>query len=177
MSDTQARAGRYAQAILQTMVERWQEALGQVQHTIAGDAALVGILNDMGKDSASKLAALEKALPAALPTEVKNFVRLLVQEGDFALLPQVSAALVQSASGRSGPLKAEITSAAELSPEEEADMRRMLTEQHGEGMVFSFRVDPSLMGGLRVRIGDTLIDTSVASRLARLRESLAAVVR
>jgi F-type H+-transporting ATPase subunit delta len=112
-----------------------------------------------------------------LPTEVKNFVRLLVQEGDFALLPQVSATLVQSASGKSGPLKAEITSAAELSPEEEADIRRMLTEQHGERMVFSFRVDPSLMGGLRVRIGDTLIDTSVASRLARLRESLAAVVR
>lgn len=177
MTDTQARVGHYAQAILQTMVERWQEALGQAQEAIAGDATLIGVLNDMAKDAASKLAAVEKALPSALPIEVKNFVQLLVQEGDFGLLPQISAALAQSASGKSGPLKAEITSAVELSPEEHAAMRRTLIEQHGDGLVFSFRVDPALMGGLRVRIGDTLIDTSVASRLARLRESLAAVVR
>ena len=178
MSDTQARVNHYSQAILQTVIERWQTALTQVTDAVASNAAVNVLLVDAGKDAASKIAGLEKVLPAGLPAEVTNFIKLLVQEGDFALLPQVSASLSHSVSGRSGgPLKADITSAVDLTPDEQANLRRMLSEQHGDGLVFSFRVDPSLMGGLRVRVGDSLIDTSVASRLAKLRESLAAVVR
>lgn len=177
MSDKQARVSRYAQAIFQMMVERWQNGLDSVTAAIAGNEQLAALLADSGKDTATKLAAVEKALPAGLPADVGNFVRLLVQEGDVALMPQVAAALAQTAGGRSGPSRADIVSAVELTAEEQADLRRMLTQQHGEGLVFDFRVDPALLGGLRVRVGDRLIDTSVASRLALLRESLASAVR
>lgn len=177
MSDKQARVSRYAQAIFQMMVERWQTGLDRAAVAVAGNEQLAALLADTGKDTAAKLAAVEKVLPADLPADVGNFVRLLVQEGDFALMPQVAAALSQIVSGRSGPSRADIVSAVELTSEEQADLRRMLTQQHGEGMVFDFRVDPALLGGLRVRVGDRLIDTSVASRLARLRESLASAVR
>ncbi len=177
MSDKQARINRYAQAIFQIMVEKWQASLGEVNAAVAGNESLAALLADAGKDGATKVAALEAALPAGLPPEAANFIKLLVQEGDFALLPQISATLVQAASGRSGPTKAEIVSAVELSPQEQADLRAKLTQENGEGLVYSFSVDPSLLGGLRVRVGDKLIDTSVASRLALLRESLASVVR
>ena len=193
MSDKQARVSRYAQAIFQMMVERWQNGLDSVTAAIAGNEQLAALLADSGKDTATKLAAVEKALPAGLPADVGNFVRLLVQEGDVAvvtagradgdhasddaLMPWVAAALAQTAGGRSGPSRAGIVSAVELTAEEQADLRRMLTQQHGEGLVFDFRVDPALLGGLRVRVGDRLIDTSVASRLALLRESLASAVR
>jgi F-type H+-transporting ATPase subunit delta len=177
MSDKHARVGRYAQAVFQILIEQWQGELNSVMEAVARDPQLGALLNDPGRDAATKVAALDKALPPSLSKEAGNFVRLLAQEGDFALLPQVSAALVQTASGRSGPIRAEITSAAELTPQEQADIRDKLAQQHGEGLVYTFSVDPALLGGLRVRVGDKLIDTSVASRLARLRESLASVVR
>lgn len=177
MSDTQARISRYTQAIYQIMVDRWQGDLNRVAAAVAVDGALAALLNDPNREATEKLAALEAVLPPNLPAEETNFVRLLVQEGDFALLPQVSAALAQTARGRSGPTRADITSAVELTPEEQQALRAKLTQEHGDGLVFTFGVDPALMGGLRVRVGDRLIDTSVASRLARLRESLASVVR
>jgi F-type H+-transporting ATPase subunit delta len=177
MSDTQARISRYTQAIFQIVIDRWQGDLNQVAAAVAGDNALAALLNDPNRAGDEKLKALEAALPDGMAAEEANFVRLLVQEGDFALLPQVAAALAQRPGGRSGPTKADIISAVELTPEEQADLRAKLTQEHGEGLAFTFVVDPSLMGGLRVRVGDKLIDTSVASRLARLRESLASVVR
>lgn len=177
MSDKQARVSRYAQAVFQIMVEKWQASLQEVTAAIARDESLAGLLADAGKDGADKVSALEAALPAGLPVEVSNFVKLLAQEGDFSLLPQISAALSQTASGRGGPTKADIVSAVELSADEQSEMRRKLAQEYGDGLVYTFSVDPSLMGGLRVRVGDKLIDTSVASRLASLRESLASVVR
>ncbi len=177
MSDIQTRISRYTQAIYQIMIDRWQTELDQIAAAVAKDGALVALLNDPAREVAGKLAALEAVLPSGLAPEVANFVRLLVQEGDFALLPQVSAALAQAATGRGGPLKADIVSADVLTPEEMKDLRTKLTQEHGDNLIFTFAVDPALMGGLRVRVGDKLIDSSVAGRLARLRESLASVVR
>lgn len=177
MSDKQAKLSRYAQAIFQMMVEKWQNELGQVQSAVAADPALAPLLNDPGRDPSEKVAALDRVLPPSLSAEARNLSRLLVQEGDVALLPLLPAALTQRTTGRTGPSKAEVTSAVELSPQEQADIRAKLMQEHGDGIVFTFHVDPSLLGGLRVRVGDTLIDTSVASRLALLRESLSSVVR
>ena len=106
-----------------------------------------------------------------------NLLKLMLQEGDMDLLPEVSAALGHAVSGGKQPVRAEITSATELSDAHKQALQQALTQQYGEELVFYFGVDASLMGGLRVRVGDRLIDTSVATRLAALRESLASVVR
>lgn len=177
MSDKQARISRYAQAIFQMMVEKWQANLSEVSAAVARDEKVTALLNDAGAAVASKVAALEQVLPASLPPEVSNFVKLLVQEGDFGLLSQMGSALAQAATGRSGPTKAEVASAVELSPQEQADIRAKLAGEYGEDLTFTFSVDPALLGGLRVRVGDKLTDSSVAGRLAKLRESLASVVR
>lgn len=161
MSDKSARANQYAQAIVQAMLERWQSALEQV-----GDA--------LSKDS--KL-DLDAALPKDAPIELMNTLKLMQQQGNLDLIQDVSAALGSAITGRSAPVKAEIVSATELDEKEREQIQHVLTGQHGEGLQFSFRVDPALLGGLRVRVGDRLTDTSIASRLAALRESLASVVR
>ena len=85
--------------------------------------------------------------------------------------------VAQVAAGKTEAQKAEITSAIELTDKEKDQLRKRLTDEYGAGLTFSFSVDPSLMGGLRVRVGDRLIDNSVATRLAALRESIASVVR
>lgn len=109
--------------------------------------------------------------PANLPVEEANLVRLLVQEGDFALLPQVIAALAQTGKERGGPTKADIISAVELTPEEQSAACAPCSQKN---MVMAssspLRWTRRSWGlGPRVRVGDKLIDTSLASRLARLR--------
>ena len=177
MSDKSARADRYAQAVLQAMLERWQSSLEQAGKAISADEKLQRVLANTDVDGAQKRDALTGILPADAPTEISNLLLLMGQEGDLGLINDVSGVLGETISGQRAPMKAEIVSAVTLSETEQADIRSKLVGEYGEGLVFSFRVDPDLLGGLRVRVGDRFIDTSVATRLATLRESLSSAVR
>lgn len=176
MSSKQERVNRYAQALWLAQLERWQQAFDQLSKVLA-DAELAALLADGNKSGADKAAALAKLLPADFPAEIANLIKVMVDAGDSTLVADVAGRIAQIASGRSQSLKAEITSAIELSDSEMDKLRKRLTDEYGAGLTFSFAVDPSLMGGLRVRVGDRLIDNSVATRLATLRESIASVVR
>ena len=177
MSDNRAQASRYAQAVLQAMLERWQSSLAEAAALLKSNKKLATALSKASTSTADKVKALEAALPADMPAEVRNLLLLMLQEGELDLIPDVASALSQQVSGQRAPLQADIMSAIELSAGEQESLRKMLIQQHGEGLVFRFSVDPSLLGGLRVRVGDRLIDTSMASRLAALRESLSSVAR
>lgn len=161
MSDKSARANQYAQAIVAAMLERWQAAFAQAAQ-------------GLGK---GKKADVDAVVPADAPPELVNALKLMQERGDLDLIADVSEALSRTMHQQREPVKAEVVSAVELSANEQEQLRQALVAEHGEGLLFSFRVDPALLGGLRVRVGDRLIDTSVASRLTALRESLASVVR
>ncbi|GIV74872.1 MULTISPECIES: ATP synthase F1 subunit delta [Caldilinea] len=176
MSSKQERVNRYAQALWLAQLERWRQAFEQVQQVLS-DEKLAASLADSSKSSAEKAAALEKALPAGTPVEIANLLKVMADAGDLNLVEDVAARVAQVASGKAEAVKVEITSAIELTDDEKEQLRKRLTEEYGTGLIFSFSVDPSLMGGLRVRVGDRLIDNSIASRLAALRESIVSVVR
>jgi F-type H+-transporting ATPase subunit delta len=177
MSDKQAQAQRYADAVIQAMLEQWQAALDQIANKLNSDRQFNALVTDANKDFSERASALEAALPNGTPQELVNLLKLMAQSGDLSMIREVSTALVRTGTGRSGPVRADITSAVELGDAEKESLRTVLTKQYGTDLVFSFNVDPSLMGGLRVRVGDRFIDTSVASRLAKLRESLTSAVR
>lgn len=177
MSNKEAKAQRYAQAAFQALIERWQTAFAEVSGALGSDQELYTLLMDGSQPFAKREQALERVLPSDAPVEFVNLMKLLVQEEDLDLLQELPGALSQAATGRRQPVRAEVVSAVELSDAEKDSLRKALARQYGAELVFSFSVDPSLMGGLRVRVGDRLIDTSVASRLAALRESVSSAVR
>jgi F-type H+-transporting ATPase subunit delta len=177
MSEQRPKAHRYAQAILEAVLEQWQSTLNQVSQALAQNSEVRSTLESATQRTETKMKALQGILPESTTQEIQNFLKLLVQDGDLDLIPRVVAELQAGISGQSEPQKAEIVSAVELSEQEQVELRRHLTAEHGEGLVFSFRVDPSLLGGLRVRVGDTLIDNTVASRLTAMREIVSASVR
>jgi F-type H+-transporting ATPase subunit delta len=177
MSSRQERVDRYAKAVWEVILDRWTSALGEASKAMSSDKKLAAALADAGKPAADRAAALEKALPKTMSPEVLNLLKLMAENGDIGLVDEVAGRLAQIASGKAVSLKAEVTSAVALSDEEEQQIRQRLTAEHGEGLTFTFDVDPALLGGLRVRVGDRLVDNSVASRLATLRESLSSVVR
>jgi len=177
MSSRQDRVDRYAKAVWEVVLDRWTSALGEASKAVAGNKKLADALGDASKPAADRAAALEKALPKETPADVLNLLKAMVEAGDLGLIDDVAGRLVQVASGKSAALKAEISSAIELSEKEKEQIRQRLIAEHGEAMTFAFDVDPALLGGLRVRVGDRLVDNSIASRLATLRESLNSVVR
>jgi F-type H+-transporting ATPase subunit delta len=177
MSSRQERVDRYAKAVWEVILDRWTSALGEASSKVSSDKKLAAVLADTGKPAADRAAALEKALAKNLPVEVLNLLKLMAENDDIGLIDEVAGRLGQIVTGQAVSRKAEITSAFALSDEEKEQIRKRLIAEHGEGLAFTFDVDPALLGGLRVRVGDRLIDNSVASRLATLRESLSSVVR
>lgn len=67
---------------------------------------------------------------------------------------------------------AEVVSALPLTPAEEQAVRKDILEQLGGGATLTFRVDPTILGGLKIRVGDRVVDGSVAGRLESMRRSL-----
>lgn len=178
MNTSSASANQYAQAIIGAMLERWQGALSSVSVALKQNPQLAERLSNAAYGVNERLSALESVLPTDAPIELRNTLKLMVQDGALHLVDQLGDALTQTVRGRTAePTKAEVVSAVALSAEEQAELRRSLTARYGDGLTFAFSVDPALMGGLRVRVGDRLIDTSVASRLQAMRETLSAVVR
>jgi len=101
-------------------------------------------------------------------------VRLLARRERLDLLPVVAAEFTTLLNRRRGIVPALVTSAAPLTPAEDAAMRAKVTQLAGAEVDLSTRVDPALIGGVTVRIGDRLHDASVRGRLERLREDLLA---
>jgi F-type H+-transporting ATPase subunit delta len=172
-----ARSQQYARAAFQAHIEQWQSTLTKIADDLARDPEFMAFLKDSTKGFDERAEALVARLPQGTSAEMVNLLKLLLQEGDLDMLPQIALSLTTLATGQQEPVRADITSAIELSEKDKEALRSNLRKQYGEDLIFSFSVDPSLMGGLRVRVGDRLIDTSIASRLAALRDSLAAAAR
>jgi F-type H+-transporting ATPase subunit delta len=177
MSDKGAKAERYARAAFQALIERWREDFASVSETLSQDQDLYSRLMDGSRPYSERESDLETVLPPGAPPEFVNLLKLLVQEGDLDLLPALPAALSAVATSHRQPIGAAVTSAVELTEEERESIRSTLMDEFGSELVFTFNVDPTLMGGLRVRVGDRLIDTSVARRLSTLREQITSLVR
>lgn len=174
MADNRAKATDYAQAALQALVEHAQTTLNQAADAIDNQSIAAQMKSGSVDD---RVKALTGAISATPSIEELNLLKVLVQNNDTGMLRTISATLSQALSGNTGPQRAEVTSAVELTDQEREDIRTKLAAENGSGIIVSFDVDESLLGGLRVRIGDRLVDTSVATRLTNLRESLTSVVQ
>ncbi len=109
--------------------------------------------------------------------QVRRLVTLLVERRRVALLPRVVEAYRALLYARRGIVEAEVVSAAPLIEAERVALRERLEGLTDRRVELRERVDPSLLGGLVVRIGDRLYDASVRGRLERLRSQLVAAGR
>jgi F-type H+-transporting ATPase subunit delta len=107
-----------------------------------------------------------------------DLLSVLLANGDLGKLREIVLELRgQLERGALGPQVAEIKSAQPLADSERQALREKLTADFGEDLEFDFQVDPAIIGGLVIRVGDKLIDSSIATRLNRMRDQLASVVR
>jgi len=101
-----------------------------------------------------------------------NFLRVLARHGRLDLLPSIRGQVELELERRQGQGRVEISSAVELSKESLASVRELMSKKLGCEPILETNVDPSLIGGVVIRVGDAVYDGSVKSQVKQLRARL-----
>ena len=124
---------------------------------------------------AAKHAVIEKiAARLGVSKIIRNFLFVIADHHRTHILPEIIASFQQVIRQRQGVAEAQITSAVELGAAQKAEMAKTLTKLTGKKIETKYSLDPALLGGAVVRIGDTIYDGSVRTRLNELRARLTA---
>ncbi|MEX3547873.1 MAG: F0F1 ATP synthase subunit delta [Burkholderia sp.] len=112
--------------------------------------------------------------PLASGTEVKNFVQMLVDNHRTVLLPEIAVQFEALKNAREGTADVQIVSAFPLESAPLAELLASLERKFARTLKPTVEVDPSLIGGVRVTVGDEVVDTSVHARLVSMQSVLTA---
>jgi F-type H+-transporting ATPase subunit delta len=173
MADYQA-GKRYAQAAFaiaseQGTVAAWRSDLADIA-TVLADSQAAPLFAD------GRIAVARRQELAARALDVQplalNLAKLLIQKGRAGDARSVSEAFNRMADEREGIVYAEITTAVAVEPEQVSRIEAQLGLSLGKRVRATAAVDPALLGGVVVRVGDRLIDGSVRTRLRSLRREL-----
>ena len=169
-------ARRYAQALFELAEEQGQteQWLGQLRSaaerlTEPSAALYLGVPR---VPMENKLSFVRQALADAHPLML-NAVSLLVQRGTTPTLPQIADVYADLLDEGMGRARASVTSAESLSRAQRGKLSDLLQTMLNKEIVLDAAVDPAVIGGVVVRVGDQVIDGSVRTRLHGLRRSLA----
>jgi len=132
------------------------------------------IVRNPARPLRERLEFVDEMLATRVPEPVRKLVGLLVERGRVDRLPGVAAEYHRLLNAERGVVQAFARTAMPLTGDETAALQRKVAEMTGRTVDLRVEVDESLIGGLTVRVGDTLYDASVRGRLERLRERLVA---
>ncbi len=171
-----ATARRYAEAAFDVArqdgdIEGWLSDLRTATGILQSQAA-AQYFKDPSVAIEHKMQALEQRFGDLRPHAL-NLLRVLVTRHRLHLLPAILAEFEDLEREARGILEADITVARELDENERARISVQLDELTGRSVEVRTHVDPQILGGVVIRIGDRLIDTSIAGRLQRLRQEMA----
>ena len=171
-------AGRYATAAFDLALE--ERALDALASDLASLKTLLETSADLrrlvrspvfSRDEQAK--ALEAVLTQAHAAPLtRKLVLLLAQKRRLFILTDVIRAFDLLLARHKGEVAAEVTSARTLSDDETAELRRVLKEKLGREPRLTMHVDPKLLGGLVLRVGSRMIDSSLRTKLDGLRAAM-----
>jgi F-type H+-transporting ATPase subunit delta len=172
-------ANRYAKALFDVVIEEKAD-LAKVDQDLNAVVAMIKASPDLAEASnrgavtdaqrQSMIEAVSKAM--ALSAPVTKMLVLLAKTRKLNLIPDLAAAYRERLLSHQNIVRAEVTSAAPLSPEKTKALADSLSKVTGKQVEISVSVDPELLGGVVARIGSTVYDGSVKTQLTRLRQEL-----
>jgi F-type H+-transporting ATPase subunit delta len=171
-------AGRYATALFELAreskaVSAVEASLGQVQAALSGSSDFAALTTNaaISRDDAKKaVAAIAKAMK--LDALTAKTLGVLAENRRLAETGAVAKAFAALAAADRGEITAEVTSAHPLSAAQTKAIAAKLKERVGRDVAISAKVDPAILGGLTVKIGSTLIDNSIQTRLNTLAQAM-----
>ena len=168
-------AREYAQAAYQYTTEDWLGELKRLWDQVESHPVLLDELADVGLPFSQRQARLDSLLSPDTRPAVRNYLSVLLREGHLRLLGKVIDDMTRLATRGPGAQVAHVVSAVPLTPKEREVFRQRIHASYGGLVDLEFQVDASLLGGVIVRVGDKVIDGSIAGKLEALRDRLVAI--
>ncbi len=176
MAEISTVARPYAEAAFKLAQESgtvpaWSDLVASLG-AIASDPQVASRLGDPGLQPARLAEFIGSVVPGGLSAEARSFVLMLAENGRVELLPEIAAqfhALRNAAEGRADLV---VESAFPLEGAELAGLVASLEQKFSRKLNYSVVIVPELIGGVRVTVGDEVLDASVRGRLAQMATAL-----
>lgn len=179
MAELSTIARPYAEALFATArddqagLASWSSLVSELAN-VASLADVREALTDPRLNAARRIDLFTSLIKTPLDDRARNFIEVLVSNNRILLLPQIAEQFELLKHQHEGTALAEITSAYPISDEQVQELVKGLEKKFGLKLKAAVTVDASLIGGVRVIVGDQVLDTSVQAQLARMRDTLAA---
>jgi F-type H+-transporting ATPase subunit delta len=168
-------AGRYATALFElardeNKLEETAAALDDLESLLAESEDLNRLVRSPVFSSQEQSSVIDAIANAAnIPQMTANFLRLLVKNRRLFALSDIIAGFRKLLAEHRNESIAEVISAIPLSNEQTEDLKATLRAKTGKDIILDARVDPALLGGLIVKIGSRMIDSSIRTKLNSLK--------
>jgi len=171
-------ARRYGTALADVVLksgetETIRAELKMWEQLTAANASLENVFRNPAINHPKKEKVLEEVIARSKPSKTTaNFLRVLLRNGRLTDLSAIVKRFESVLEERSGIVSAEVASARELSDGQRNELKVNLEKRTGKQVNIDFTVNPGLIGGVVTRIGSTVYDGSVKTKLENLREEL-----
>lgn len=170
-------ARRYAQALYQEaeqegVTARVDEDVAFIRASIEGSRELLSVFASPMFSRQKKEAVLRSLFEARISPLSFRFLMLMVEKQRENTFPAVTKAYMELRDRQTGLSEAHVKTAVPLSPEDEAKLGQSIARMTGRQIRLLVTLDPSLIGGVVIRVGDIVYDGSVRNQLSVLRERL-----
>ncbi|MDB2525680.1 ATP synthase F1 subunit delta [Mariniblastus sp.] len=173
-SDQQQLGDVYARAFLAFAadagnVDQLVDELGEVVEAINGVAGLRDALESPRVGVESKVSLLDKAFAGKVEKGLLHFLKVVGNKGRFDCLGAIASSAKTLRDEMSGRVQAVVTSASPMDSEVVGRITDQLSKTLGKDVSLRVLVDPEILGGIVVRVGDTVYDGSVVNQLSQVR--------
>lgn len=157
----------------QKALAKWSEMLGFATQ-VANDTKMQAYINDPKVLASDLQTTFLKVCGDKLNDNAQNLIKVLVEYGRLSILPAITAAFEELKAQDEGILEAQIIAATKLSAAETKDLVKRLEAKFGKKVEATVSVDAEIIGGIKIIVGDTVIDASVKNQLQNLAYTLTA---
>lgn len=176
MAELATIARPYAEALFETSrgnpdaTVQWLDALAAV----AGNPQLLQFADNPKVSTQQVFDVVSDVSRVQLPAAGQNFLRMVIENNRLAALPEIAQQFRAMKNAQSGSSDAVVYSAFPIAADQLGAVAQALQKRFGRKLNLTVQEDPSLIGGIRVVVGDEVLDTSVKARLEHMKVALTA---
>jgi len=174
MAESSTIARPYAVALFQTAGADGERLVAQLDALarVSGDEGLRQFAADPKVRGAQVFELVSGIAGADLDAKLRNLLGTVIDNGRLSVLPEIAAQFRALVNEQGGSADARIVSAFPLDATQQAELVQGLEKRFARKLKPQVEIDPSLIGGVRVTVGDEVLDTSVVARLEQMRAAL-----
>jgi F-type H+-transporting ATPase subunit delta len=152
-----------------------EETLGELEDILdlaRGDQKFGEFLSSPAIAAADRAKTLDKIFKGRVSELTLNFLHVLNDKGRIAYLPSIASAFDQQAQEKFGRIEVDVITAEPLPADQIRSVRDRLTSVMGKEVILHPYTESGMIGGVKFRIGDQLVDASIATRLRKMKDQL-----